>query len=149
MLTGGAAQCEGTVGTEIDRLALAGRIRRPGRVPRADLDGLVDGAVALTFPSRFEGFGAPVLEAMARGCPVLAADATALPEVVGHAGVLLPSDAPEAWADAMADLLDRPERRARLRAAGLARAAGFGWDRAAGALEDAYRRSLALAPTTR
>ncbi|HMQ27854.1 MAG TPA: glycosyltransferase, partial [Acidimicrobiales bacterium] len=120
----------------------AGRVRRPGRVPRADLDGLLAPATALLFPSRFEGFGAPVLEAMSRGCPVVAADATALPEVVGDAGILLPPDEPEEWSRVMHELIADPERRRELAAAGRARAALYPWGRSADALRRAYARGL-------
>jgi glycosyltransferase involved in cell wall biosynthesis len=124
-------------------------VRRVGRVPKADLGVLVAGAVGLTFPSRYEGFGAPVLEAMARGCPVVAADATALPEVVAEAGILVAPDQPEDWARAMRQLLDDPARRAELSRAGLARAAGYGWDRAARAQLDAWRVAAVARRTSR
>ena len=142
VLTGGAAQLERAVLAEADRLDVGDRVRRPGRVPRADLDGLLDGATALLFPSQFEGFGAPVLEAMSRGCPVVAADTTALPEVVGDAGILLPPDEPEEWSRVMLELLANPDRRRDLAAAGRARAAEFTWSRSATALLAAYERAL-------
>lgn len=142
VLTGGAAQTEKAVLAEAEALGVAGRVRRPGRVPRADLDGLLDAATALLFPSRFEGFGAPVLEAMSRGCPVVAADATALPEVVGDAGILLPPDEPEEWSRVMHELIADPERRRELAAAGRARAALYPWGRSADALRRAYARGL-------
>ncbi len=146
VLTGGEAAGEGPLRDEIARRRLEGRVRRTGRIPRADLDALLSGATALTFPSRFEGFGAPVLEAMARGCPVIAADATALPEVVGDAGLLVRVDDPGAWSQAMLTLLRHDARRSSLAAAGRARAAGFGWDASAAALEAAYRDGLARSP---
>ncbi len=142
VLTGGAAQLERAVLAEADRLGVGDRVRRPGRVPRADLDGLLDGATALLFPSQFEGFGAPVLEAMSRGCPVVAADTTALPEVVGDAGILLPPDEPEEWSRVMLELLANPDRRRDLAAAGRARAAEFTWSRSATTLLAAYERAL-------
>jgi len=146
VLTGGAAQLEDEIMAEAQRLEVAGRVRRPGRVPRVDLDGLLDGATALLFPSLFEGFGAPVLEAMSRGCPVVAADTTALPEVVGDAGILLPPDEPEEWSRVMADLLENPDRRRELAAAGRRRAATFTWGRSADALRAAYQRALDREP---
>jgi alpha-1,3-rhamnosyl/mannosyltransferase len=142
VLTGGAAQVEDEVLAEADALGVADRVRRPGRVPRVDLDGLLDGATALLFPSLFEGFGAPVLEAMTRGCPVVAADTTALPEVVGDAGILLPPDEPEEWSRVMLDLLANESRRQGLAEAGRARAALFTWGRSADALRAAYELAL-------
>lgn len=142
VLTGGPAQMEDEVLSEAERLGVADRVRRPGRVPRSDLDGLLDGAVALLFPSIFEGFGAPVLEAMSRGCPVVAADTTALPEVVGDAGILLPPDEPEEWSRVMQELLDNPDLGRDLADAGRRRAASFTWGRSADALRGAYERAL-------
>ena len=83
----------------------------------------------LVFPSRFEGYGLPVAEAMLAGTPVLAADATALPEVVGRGasagGRLLPPDDVAAWAGALEEVLTDPAEAARLSAAGLARGAAL------------------------
>lgn len=118
VLTGGAGPEEGRLAALAERLGVAGRVRRTGRVPAAWLDRLYRGAVACTFPSRFEGVGLPVLEAMARGCAVVAAEEAALPEAVGDAGELLPPGEPDAWAAAMERLLDDPDRRAALVAAG-------------------------------
>ncbi len=142
VLTGGPAQMERAVLAEADALGVADRVRRPGRVPRADLDGLLDAATALLFPSMFEGFGAPVLEAMSRGCPVVASDVTALPEVVADAGILLPPDEPEEWSRVMLDLVANPERGRSLSEAGLARVADYPWSRSADALRSAYHRAL-------
>jgi alpha-1,3-rhamnosyl/mannosyltransferase len=123
----------------IDSLGIRDRVRRLGHVPRGDLDWMYRNALALTFPSRFEGFGLPVLEAMGNGCPVIAADATALPDVVGDAGVLVdPSDVP-GWTAAMVNLAGDPARRAALAEAGLARARTFRWSSSAEALVAAYR----------
>jgi alpha-1,3-rhamnosyl/mannosyltransferase len=142
VLTGGEGGAEVSIRSLIGSLDLSSRVRRLGRIPRADLDVLLQSAVALTFPSRFEGFGAPVLEAMAYGCPVIAADVTALPEVIGDAGVLVGPDDIEGWARAMLGLLADDHRRAELAAAGRARAEAFTWERAAGALAEAYRQAL-------
>jgi len=143
VLTGGRGPSEAVVSGTIATLGLGDRVRRTGRIPRADLDAVIAGATALTFPSSFEGFGAPVVEAMAAGCPVVAARATSLPEVVGDAGILLDPDAPGEWADTMVDLLTNEDRRARLAEAGRARVADMGWDRSAAALVDVWRHALA------
>jgi alpha-1,3-rhamnosyl/mannosyltransferase len=144
VFTGGPGLAEASTVTEIARLGLTDRVKRLGRVPRADVDALIDGATALTFPSVFEGFGIPPLEAMAQGCPVIAANATALPDVVGGAGIVLDPYRPVDWTRSMIELLDQPARRAELRAAGLVRAAHFDWRRSGNALEQAYRRALEL-----
>lgn len=143
VLTGGVAQREMALAAQARRLGLLGAVVRTGRIPAADLDALYRGAVALTFPSTFEGFGLPVLEAMARACPVIAADATALPEVVGDAGMLLAPDDPAAWADAMVTLVESPGRAAALAAGGKDRAQLFSWADAASTLERVWQESLA------
>lgn len=142
VLTGAKGSMEVRIAKEVHQLGIEDHVRRLGYIPMADLDGLYDEAVGLTFPSRFEGFGAPVLEAMVRRCAVVAADATALPEVVGDAGCLVSPDNSEHWAQALQRLLDDEEERARLAAAGLKRATDFTWGRSADILEDAYRHAL-------
>ncbi|MCB0216670.1 MAG: glycosyltransferase family 4 protein [Chloroflexi bacterium] len=106
-------------------------LRLPGFVTDADLPTLYAAATLFAFPSRYEGFGLGPLEAMACGTPVLASDASSLPEVVGEAGLLLPPDDPAAWSEALRRLLDDPGLADRMRAAGLARAAEFTWVRTA------------------
>ncbi len=106
----------------------------------ADLVALYRGALALLVPSRNEGFGLPALEAMACGCPVIAADAGALPEVCGDAAILLDPGDGAAWLAAIASLARDPGRRRALREAGLARARAFTWARTANALVELYRR---------
>lgn len=142
VLTGGAAQTEDEMRATVGRLGLDDQVVRLGRIPRHHLDALYHHARALVFPSRFEGFGIPVLEAMIRGCPVLAADATALPEVGGDAALLLPLDDAAPWSEAMLRVLDDPDLRARLAVAGRARAARFDWPPLARQLGDVYHRVL-------
>src|SRR5437763_1776005 len=96
-----------------------------------DLPALYAGAVALTLPSRFEGFGFPALEAMGCGTAVIASSAGALPEIVGSAGILLSPDDTGAWSQAMLELAGDPALQQRLIAAGTARSAEFTWDAAA------------------
>jgi glycosyltransferase involved in cell wall biosynthesis len=96
-----------------------------------DLAALYAGAVALTLPSRFEGFGFPALEAMACGTAVIASTAGALPEIVGTAGVLLSPDDAGAWSQAMLELAQDPSLQRRLIAAGTDRSAEFTWNAAA------------------
>lgn len=144
VLTGGEAQMEGAVAAEAVRLGVRDRVLRLGRVPRSDLEALYRGAAALTFPSRFEGFGMPVLEAMEHGCPVIAAASTALPEVVAGAGVLVDPDDPRAWAAAMINVLDDGDLRDSLAAAGRARATGFRPEAGADRLIAVYRRGARI-----
>jgi alpha-1,3-rhamnosyl/mannosyltransferase len=95
VLIGGVGSAEATVDGSQDQ-----RIRRLGRVPAADRNGLLSLAEAMVFPSRYEGFGAPLIEAMSLRCPVIASDATCIPSIVGDAAVTLPLRG-EAWADAL------------------------------------------------
>lgn len=141
LLLGGEGPAEADVAAAIVRLGLRDRVRRPGRVPAGERDAIVRRACALVFPSRFEGLGLPVLEAMALGCPVIASDAAALPETVGGAGLLVPPQDPEAWAEAIAHVVDDPGERALLAAAGREHAAAFTPERAAADLVEAYRRA--------
>jgi len=139
VLTGGPGPSEGEVTAAIRASGVGISVRRTGRIPWDDLDALYALATVVAVPSRFEGFGAPALEAMAAGVPVVAADATALPWVVGDAGVLVPAGDVGAWSAALSRLLDDPAERERRSAAGRARAAAFGWPRAAEALAGGYR----------
>jgi glycosyltransferase involved in cell wall biosynthesis len=143
VLPGGASTREEPLRALIAELGLGERVRRLGRVPEADLDALYRQAVALVLPSRYEGFGMTVLEAMSRRCPVIAADATALPEVVATAGVLVDPDDHARWSTVMEDLLDHPSRRLALADAGEHHARTFDWARSARQLLDVYRE---LAP---
>ena len=96
-------------------------------------------ASLFVFPSRYEGFGLEPLEAMASAVPVVAADATSLSEVVGEAGILIPPDDVDAWADAAIRLLQDRSHAERLRAAGLERARTFTWERTAKATHEVYK----------
>ncbi|MFN0088761.1 MAG: glycosyltransferase, partial [Acidimicrobiales bacterium] len=144
--TGRADRAEAALAARAAELGLAGRVHRLGRIPRPELDALISGAVALLFPSTYEGFGAPALEAMALGCPVVASAGGALAEVVGDAGLLVDPHDPGAWAEAMGGLLASPERRRTLAAAGARRAGEFSAEASARALAAAYRRAL-MEPT--
>jgi glycosyltransferase involved in cell wall biosynthesis len=114
----------------------------PGRIDEATLDALYRGAAALAVPSLSEGFGLPALEAMARGCPVVASKAGALPEVVGNAGVLVPPGDPDSLAAALDGILSDATAAASLVAAGHRRAATFTWSACTAAHLAAYEAAL-------
>jgi glycosyltransferase involved in cell wall biosynthesis len=116
---------------------------RLGPVSEKQLRTLYRGAVALAYPSFYEGFGLPLVEAMGSGTPVIASNAASMPEVVGDAGMLLDPSDERAWTRAIIDVVNDDQTRGRLRAAGLRRAAGFTWERTARLTLDAYRRTVA------
>jgi len=142
------AGAEGWMVDEVRRAletpALRGTVRRVGYVPDADLPLWYNAASWFVYPSLFEGFGLPIVEALACGTPVLAADTSALPEALGDGGCLLPPGDELAWADA----LDRARRdrawRDEASARGQAHAAQFTWARTAAATVSSYRRALGL-----
>jgi glycosyltransferase involved in cell wall biosynthesis len=102
-----------------------------GYVDDADLPAIYAGALLFAYPSLYEGFGLPVLEAMACGTPVVCSNRTAIPEVVGNAALLVDPEDTDALAHAIARLLDDDVLRAELRLAGMQRAREFSWDRTA------------------
>lgn len=109
---------------------LASRVHFPGWISDGDLAVLFDRARALIFPSRYEGFGLPLVEAMARGLPIVAAPCGAVPEVAGDAAVYAGPDDVQGFADAMIRVMTDEDLRERLRAAGLRRASGLQWSSA-------------------
>ncbi len=115
----------------VERLGLREHVLFPGYVPADALPYWYNAATLFAYPSVYEGFGLPVLEAMACGTPVLAARASSLPEVVGDAGLLLPPKDVAAWADALGQLLDDPDRRHHLSQTAQERARAFSWERTA------------------
>lgn len=138
VLIGGRGSAEDALVSEVARRGLGGRVIRPGRVPVADRDGLIAMASAVVFPSEYEGFGAPVAEAMHLGVPVVTSNRACLPEVVGDAGLVLPLDL-RRWAVALAEV---ERRRDELVEAGRRRAGLYTTRRSGEALLDAYREAL-------
>jgi glycosyltransferase involved in cell wall biosynthesis len=118
-------------------------VRLVGWVAGAELEGLWSVADAFVYPSLYEGFGLPVLEAMARGVPVACANASSLPEVAGEAALLFDPQSEEQIAGAIERLLSDPELAIRLRQAGAAQAAKFTWERTAELTLESYERTLA------
>ena len=106
-------------------------VRILGHVDDATLAGLYENAAVLAFPSLYEGFGLPLLDAMARGLPALIGDRGALPELAGEAALAVDVESTEAIAAGLRRLLGEAGLRKRLAAAGRARAKGFSWDSAA------------------
>jgi glycosyltransferase involved in cell wall biosynthesis len=124
------------------RTRLTGRVHLLGRVEDDELPALYTGARAFLFPSLYEGFGLPALEAMACGTAVVASNTTGLAEAVGDAGITVdPRDA-DALAEALRQVLGDEALRERLVAAGRARAAEFTWARMAQRTADVYREAL-------
>jgi glycosyltransferase involved in cell wall biosynthesis len=108
-----------------------GRVILTGYVPDATKAALLGGADALVYPSLYEGFGLPVLEAMACGTPVIASNVAALPELVDGAGVLIDPGDPDDLASRIASVVADEALRGRLRAAGIERASAYTWDETA------------------
>jgi alpha-1,3-rhamnosyl/mannosyltransferase len=121
VMAGGNGLGEARVNEVINELGLGGRALRIGRVGARDRDGLIKMSVALVFPSLYEGFGAPALEAMALGTPVIASNCASLPEVIGDGGLVLPLEE-AAWAGALTEVHARRDELVRR---GHARAAQF------------------------
>ena len=140
VMAGGHGLADTHVNQMIVELGLGDRAIRIGRVDANDRDGLIRLAEALVFPSMYEGFGAPVVEAMALGTPVIASDCASLPEVVGDAGLVLPLEE-SAWADALNEV---GRRRTELIARGQTRSAQSTSAKSAEDLCVAYDAALTL-----
>jgi glycosyltransferase involved in cell wall biosynthesis len=137
VLAGGKGWLEDEIYASVKHLGLEGYVRFLGFVDDADLPALYSLAELFVFPTLYEGFGLPVLEAMACGTPVVCSDASSLPEVTGEAALLVAPTDVSGLTAAMRRALTDADLRARLFAAGLARARQFTW-------EDAARRTVAL-----
>jgi glycosyltransferase involved in cell wall biosynthesis len=135
----GSDQIEKAIG---EYPALRGRVVLTGHVPDDDLAPLYTGAQIFVYPSIYEGFGLPPLEAMQCGTPVITSNTSALPEVVGDAGVMVAPDDLDALAGAMLDLARDTDRRAGLQQRALVRARRFTWELSTAATLRAYRAAL-------
>ncbi|MCA9976813.1 MAG: glycosyltransferase family 4 protein, partial [Anaerolineales bacterium] len=127
---------------EIERQGVNGRVRFIGFVDDDDLPALYSGASLFAFPSLYEGFGLPLLDAMGCGVPVLTSNASSLPEVAGEAAVQLSPHDETAWTATMRSLLQDPAQRTRLVAAGFRQARQFTWQKSAQQLLQIYKRFL-------
>lgn len=123
-------------------LVQAGEIRQLGYLPREDVASLIAGATTLIYPSIYEGFGLPPLEAMACGVPVIASNTSSIPEVVGETGLLVDPQDVEGLQQAIDRLTSAPEVRAALGRKALARSAMFTWENCTRQTVAAYRQVL-------
>lgn len=126
------------------QLGIAARVVFTGYITDDRLRELYAQAVMLVYPSFYEGFGFPVLEAMSMGCPVITAKCSSLPEVAGRAALLVAPDDHQAIAAAMRQILAEPHVAARLQAEGLRRARLFSWERCADETQRVYQQVLGL-----
>jgi glycosyltransferase involved in cell wall biosynthesis len=125
-----------------ERTDLGKEILFTGYVPERDLAGLYSGALCFVYPSYFEGFGLPLVEAMQCGVPVIAGNRTSLPEVVGEAGLLFDPFDTQALVRALTQVIDDSEYRAVLRSKGLERAKNFDWKTTAQLTLGVYERAV-------
>ncbi|MCB9420619.1 MAG: glycosyltransferase family 4 protein [Ardenticatenaceae bacterium] len=138
IIAGGKGWLYDEMMAEVARQGLNGRVRFIGFVDDADLPALYSGADLLAMPSLYEGFGLPLLEAMACGVPVLSSNASSLPEVVGETAVTLPPHAQEAWSQTLLDLLANPNARQQMVAEGFRQSRQFTWEKSARQLLEIY-----------
>lgn len=123
-------------------LVESGKVRFLGRIPDEELPLWYNSAAAFVYPSLYEGFGLPVLEAMGCGAPVVAADTSAFPEVVGEAGLLVDPRDQAAWCRALSSVLDDKDLAAELSTRGVEQASKFSWQKAAEETARLYDRVL-------
>ena len=137
---GGKGRAEEEFMREVRRLNLDDRVMRMGRVSDSDRDGLMKLSLALVFPSLYEGFGAPVIEAMIVGTPVIASNCASLPEVIGDAGLVLPLEL-DAWSSALQIVQAQREK---FVAAGKLRAMHYSVKNSGSDLVEAYKAAVML-----
>lgn len=137
-----------TIHKKAEALDLDHHVVFPGFVPREELALWYSACQVFVYPSRYEGFGIPPLEAMACGAPVIAADASSLPEVVGDAGILFPPEDPVALADALHEVLRDSSLRESLSSRGRERSRMFRWEEIARRTADVYERAAADASSS-
>ena len=142
VLAGGTGKAEHEVVGLAESLGVGDRIRRIGRVSTDERDVLLREAAVLAFPSRYEGFGLPILEAFSADTPVVASSAGSLPEVVGDAGVLIDPDDVEGWSRALDEAIEGAGASSEASRRRAAQAARFGWQDIVPRLVASYRRAL-------
>ncbi len=144
VLAGGRGWMDSAIQATIAAHDLADTVLQPGYLPADELPWWYNAAEALIYPSVYEGFGLPVLEALACGTPALVSDVSSLPEAVGEGGMRLPPDDVSAWTEALERVLADPGWRAEASARGLAHAARFTWAQTATQTANSYRRALGM-----
>lgn len=140
VLAGGRGWKCGSIYRKAEQAQLGGRILFTGYVAQEDGPLLMCGAEAFVFPSAYEGFGMPPLEAMACATPVIVSNRAALPEVVGDAGILADPASEASFCLAMKNILEDEAYRERLRTLGLQRAGSFTWEKSAQKLAEVYKK---------
>lgn len=145
VLVGGKGWIYDDIYARVERLGIGDRVRFAGYADDEDMPLWYNAATALVFPSLYEGFGMPVVEALACGTPVIASNSSSLPEAGGDIASYFDPCDPEELADRLADVLDDPTIRHRVQAEGPRHAAQFSWARAGEQLAAAYERTAALA----
>lgn len=133
----------GAVGAAIREMGMQEMVIDAGTVSRPMLGALYRRAIAFVFPSRSEGFGIPLVEAMQYGLPIIASECPCIPEVCGGGAILLPPDAPELWAEQMLRVMSEPEHRAELAGLASRRASEFTWQRTWREVDNAFAAALA------
>jgi glycosyltransferase involved in cell wall biosynthesis len=129
---------------EARRLGLADRVLFLGEISDTDLPALYNGAQTFVFPSLYEGFGLPVLEAMACGVPVVCSNTSSMPEIVGDAAITLDPQDTDAWVAALTEVLGKEDLRAQMRMKGLERAETFSWQETATQTWQVYQDALEI-----
>jgi glycosyltransferase involved in cell wall biosynthesis len=142
LLVGGKGWLYDEIFARVEALGLSEEIRFAGYVPVDALPWWYNAAEIFVYPSLYEGFGLPPLEAMACGTAVISSRASSLPEVVGQAGLLVDPAEPDALAQAMEHVLTDKEMRKEMQSAGLAQAQNFTWSSTARQTVESYRRAL-------
>ena len=149
VLAGGTVRWAPNYSERIDRAVaelpadVRARVVRTGYVPDADRRALLSGAEVLAYPSRYEGFGFPILEGFAANVPVLTSNRSSMPEIAGNAALLVDPDDPASIAKGLDELLGDDDLRNVLRASGTARVASFTWERCARQTIDVIHRAAA------
>jgi glycosyltransferase involved in cell wall biosynthesis len=140
VIAGGKGWLYDEIFAQVEEWGLENEVILPGFIADEDLPALYNLAELFVFPSLYEGFGLPPLEAMACGTPVITSDRPSLPEVVGEAGLMVEATDSQELAEAMERVLTDENLRREMRGKGLEQAAKFTWEAAAGKLLDVYSR---------